>query len=162
RACLTFGQRDQLVGPRGPGPGPPPHPREPGRPPPRGGPGFDREPPPDRPHGPGPRPGGFHPAQRAADLLEELVREYPAVPEYRHLLACCYRDLPPDPPGRGQPKGKSNTERAMDLLRELVKDFPRVPDYRFDLCETLARPGPPERFREVSDARRQEWLEEAL
>jgi len=95
--------------------------------------------------------------------LEQLVREFPSVPEYRHLLACCYRDLPPDPAGRGPSRTKSNTDRAADLLRQLVADFPKVPDYRFDLCETLIRSTPPDRFgnREGANMARPR-LEEAI
>ena len=33
--------------------------------------------------------------QKAIDLLEELIDEYPSIPEYRHLLAQCYRDMHP-------------------------------------------------------------------
>ncbi|MFQ3650055.1 MAG: serine/threonine-protein kinase [Gemmataceae bacterium] len=70
------------------------------------------------------------PLQDAIELLEVLSEEYPTVPEYRHLLACCYRY---------EPRGES---RALKLLRDLVRDFPLVPDYRLDLCETLARSTP--------------------
>jgi serine/threonine protein kinase len=78
------------------------------------------------------RPPGGGPPTRASDrqavaLLEALIDEFPTVPEYRHLLACCYRD---------DPRGGSG--RALTLLRELVRDFPLVPDYRLELCETLA------------------------
>jgi hypothetical protein len=87
----------------------------------------------------------------AIDLLEDLVKEYPRVPEYRHLLACCYRDATgPGPrerkegaPQRGGPgpdRGPgANANRAIELLRRLVAEFPKVPDYRYELCETLAR-----------------------
>jgi tetratricopeptide (TPR) repeat protein len=77
-------------------------------------------------------------------LLEDLVREFPKVPEYRHLLACCYRDTPPDRFGR-RPPWRPPGDPAVALLRQLVADFPRVPDYWLDLCEALARPGPPSR-----------------
>ncbi len=137
RVSFSYGQRDQLSGPPGGGPGPPPG--EPGRG--RPGPGRRGRPGPDRPPG---GPGGEHPARRAALLLEQLVREFPAVPEYRHLLACCYRDTPPDRPGRGQPLTGANADRAVELLRQLVAEFPKVPDYRFDLCETLRRMSPPD------------------
>src|SRR6266511_5038254 len=90
RSWYTLGQRDMLQGPRGGGPGGPGH--GPGRRPPDG-PG--RRPPPDRPDGPRHGPEGEHPAGKAVNILEDLVREFPAVPEYRHLLACCYRDVPP-------------------------------------------------------------------
>jgi eukaryotic-like serine/threonine-protein kinase len=113
------------------------------RPPGKGGPGSppfgkDRPPP-----GRGPGPKGENPTQRAVGLLEGLVREFPTVPEYRHLLACCYRDMPPDRPGWGSQQGKGSPDRALDLLRQLVDDFPTIPDYRLDLCETLARGGGP-------------------
>jgi tetratricopeptide (TPR) repeat protein/tRNA A-37 threonylcarbamoyl transferase component Bud32 len=140
--------RDGPRGPDGFGPGKPHGPDELGRGPPpgrgRGSPG--RPPGPDR-DGPPPRPGeGARLWQKAIELLEELVNEYRLVPEYRHLLACCYRDAPPERPpfvpgGRGggdRPPG-TNTDTAIRLLRQLVKDFPKVPDFRHDLCETLTR-----------------------
>jgi tetratricopeptide (TPR) repeat protein len=68
------------------------------------------------------------PQREAIALLEALTEEYPSVPEYRHLLACCYRTEM-----RGEGRGTK-------LLRELVRDFPLVPDYRLDLCEALAHP----------------------
>jgi eukaryotic-like serine/threonine-protein kinase len=158
RASLMIGQRDPFIGPRGPGPDRPP-PGEHG--PPRNG----REPPPDnRPgldHG---RPGGpgTHPAQRAAELLETLVAEYSTVPEYRHLLACCYRDIPPSRSGPGS-SPTANMDRAVTLLRKLVADFPRVPDYQLDLCETLARTVTPERSHPGKpDAVKLERMEEAI
>jgi tetratricopeptide (TPR) repeat protein len=85
----------------------------------------------------GPHPTECGPSQMAIDLLEELVKDHPLVPEYRHLLACCYRDAPgPRPRDRGP---GANASRAIELLRRLVADFPKVPDYRYELCETLAR-----------------------
>jgi eukaryotic-like serine/threonine-protein kinase len=137
RAYYTLGQRDFLIGP-GPGPkffwkgeGPPP---KKDRPP---GPGFG---PP--PFGPPPfGPSADSPGEKAIALLKGLRDEYPKVPEYRHLLACCYRDVPPFPFG---PKDdRPRPELAIELLRELIRDFPKVPDYTFDLCETLRMGGPP-------------------
>jgi serine/threonine protein kinase len=90
----------------------------------------------------GPRPPGAREtqlSQQALRLLQDLVNEYPAVPEYRHLLACCYRDLSVGPPRDGPGSFSANTSRAVEILRELVEDFPKVPDYRHDLCETLGR-----------------------
>jgi tetratricopeptide (TPR) repeat protein len=112
-------QRNALAGPPGPD-----RPRGGGR---RGGEGRGR--------GGGERP----PTQRAVAILKVLVKEYPSVPEYRHLLACSYRDGPPDRPPPGAPPGVTGTQLAVETLRQLVKDFPKVPDYRYDLCETLAR-----------------------
>ncbi len=133
---------DRPGGPGGFGPGGPGGPHDFGgghpRGPDRGGPrppGLGRDGPP-----PPPREGG-RASQRAIGLLEDLVKEHPSVPEYRHLLACCYRDAPPDrqPPGPGA--GNANAGLALQLLRQLVKDFPKVPDFRHDLCETLSRVG---------------------
>jgi len=128
------GDFDWRRGPGGRGPGGPP-----GR-----GPGeFDGPPPPDS--------ADSSASLQAIALLRDLMKEHPSVPEYRHLLACCYRDAPPNrgpggPPGFGPRQGPggdspgANLARAIALLRQLVKDFPKVPDYRYDLGETLARP----------------------
>jgi tetratricopeptide (TPR) repeat protein len=78
------------------------------------------------------------PLQQSNALAEKLVHDHESVPEYRHLLARCYIDLPAD---RGQ-WPTVNTDRAADLLRQLVAAFPKVPDYRFDLSEALGRPRP--------------------
>jgi serine/threonine protein kinase len=66
---------------------------------------------------------------KAVGLLNGLVKEQPADPAYRHLLALCYRE-----------KGTSPSDRkeAVALLEQLVKQFPQVPEFRFDLGETIA------------------------
>jgi tetratricopeptide (TPR) repeat protein len=93
-------------------------------------------------------------------VLEQLVRDFPNVPEYRHLLACCYRDMPPS---RGPSSKNLNRDRAVELLRQLVKEFPGAPDYRLDLCEALGRPGPPPRPDEAGeDDRNAERLGQAV
>src|SRR5262249_36518100 len=119
------------------------------------------EPPPKGPGGPGkpgpggkgpgkpkPSPGGPdchsgndgpHPIQGALRLLEGLVKEYPSVPDYRHLLACCYRDVPPERFAPGPAPGRGFPDRAVEILQQLADDFPDVPDYRYDLSETYAR-----------------------
>jgi serine/threonine protein kinase len=140
RSYFLLGQHDIVHAPGGPGPGGPRRSRP------------DRSRPPGEPgRGPPSRAG----MQQAVALLERLVGEFPSVPEYLHLLACCYREAPPD---RG-----AKSSRAVDLLRKLVKEFPRVSDYRLDLCETLAQPGPPPRRGDTRDqASRQQRLEEAI
>ena len=131
------------LGRRGPG-GPEGGPggRGPGGPGGRGPGDFGGPPPPD--------PADSSASLQAIALLRDLVKDHPSVPEYRHLLACCYRDAPPKrgpggPPGDGPRPGpggespRANLDRAVGLMRQLVKDFPKVPDYRYDLGETLVR-----------------------
>jgi eukaryotic-like serine/threonine-protein kinase len=170
RTYYLQSQREFTGEPPGPPPGPKPD-RGPGRGPDGGrgpeGPGRGRPPGPDdfgRGRPPGPRPDGPPPgdgerqtSRRAIELLEGLVKDHPNVPEYRHLLACCYRDAPP----RGPRSVEGSGDPAVKLLRQLVKDFPKVPDYRYDLCETLARRSMPGRGgRGDQESRRQ--LEEAV
>ncbi len=165
RSYCLLGQRDMLQSGGGPGPGAG-RPGESGRGPPEKG---KRSPSGRRPKGEpgrGPPPGRRESPQatrRAAELLERLVDEFPDVREYRHLLARCYGEMPPDPPGRGQGGSNAKKDRAIELLRKLVKDFPRVPDYQLDLCETLARPNPPPRSSDQRDTtNRLQRLEEAV
>jgi tetratricopeptide (TPR) repeat protein len=127
-------------GPEGRGPDRPDRPNRPDGPPgppdARGGKPFPGSGPPP-PFGPWRESEDY--LHKAADLLEGLVAEHPAAPDYRHLLARCYRDLPPGPPGRDpQPPGDT-TGKATAILEKLVADFPDVPDYRYDLSETYAR-----------------------
>lgn len=79
-------------------------------------------------------------SDRAIELLTQLRREQPQKPEYRYLLALCYREHPPQ-------DGFQGTEKAIALLEELQKEFPLVTDYRFELSQTLANI-------DVRDARR--------
>jgi tetratricopeptide (TPR) repeat protein/predicted Ser/Thr protein kinase len=148
RSYFLRSQWDMLQAPGGRGPAgrgrrPPEWEREKGPPPERSRP----------PRGPGRGPPPRPDIQRAIGLLEPLVREFPLIPEYGHLLACCYRE----PPSNGKAK------EAAALLRKLMKQFPRVPDYRLELCETLAQPGPPPRPGDVDEeANRQKGLDDAV
>ena len=75
--------------------------------------------------------------QKAIDLLERLVAEHPAVPDYRHLLARCYREAPSGWTGRVR-QSDDAVSRAAQILEKLVEEQPDVPDYRYDLSETYA------------------------
>ena len=80
--------------------------------------------------------------RRAIKLLEKLVAEHPNAPDYRHLLACCYRDLPSgEPEAPGQP-GSESREKAVAILEKLADDFPKVPEYRYDLSKAYAKVDP--------------------
>ena len=118
-----------------------------------------RKPPPggDAP-GPGPPGPGFDPhyaqedmlhaqenMQRAIDLLEELIDEYPSIPEYRHLLAQCYRDMHPPAFIFSRQTALDANNKAIEILEALVRDCPQVADYRYALSQTYADPPPPDR-----------------
>ncbi len=84
---------------------------------------------------------GDDPWRTAVDILTELSAVHPEVPDYRHLLALCYRDLP-RPLSWSQDQHPSRVDaitQAIEILRQLTADFPDVPKYRFDLSETYAR-----------------------
>ena len=76
--------------------------------------------------------------EKSVEVLEELVAEFPSVPAYKHLLARCYREIPPSQPPGIREWGLDGRERATEILQQLVEDFPGVPEYRHDLSETYA------------------------
>jgi len=75
----------------------------------------------------------------AMSLLERLCKQSPDNPDYRHLLALTYRNLP----GfiyRAVLRLRDRVEpsrKAIRILEQLTQDFPDVPDYRLDLAETI-------------------------
>lgn len=76
---------------------------------------------------------------KAVRLLENLLEYYPEVPNHRHLLAICLRELSPDF-FSGKEEAELEAElRAIALLESLVSEFPDAPDYRHSLVEILAR-----------------------
>lgn len=77
--------------------------------------------------------------RQAIQILEHLIEEHPSAADYRHLLACCYRDLPVTPPEPSQKPTFDSADKAIEILRQLVADFPDVPDYRLDLSKTYAK-----------------------
>lgn len=86
-----------------------------------------------RPGGPNPpaRHGGEEALRDAILVTTELKARFPDVPAYRHLLACCYREL-----GFGALSEEGQT--AIALLEKLCDDFPGEPDFPFDLSEAYA------------------------
>ena len=148
RPSVPTPRRHELgMGPPPDGMRPPPHGE-------RGPPGRDHRPPdgpPHRSHG-GPPPRHQHPEEgddpwgTAVEILTELSAAHPEVPDYRHLLALCYRDLPPPLPWSQDhhPSRLDATTEAIEILRQLLNDFPDVPKYRFDLSETYAMAAVPE------------------
>jgi serine/threonine protein kinase len=75
--------------------------------------------------------------QKAIAILEQLVIEHPATPDYRHVLARCYREVVPRP-GQSIEPAKEAANKAIAILQKLVHEYPNVPDYRYDLSECYA------------------------
>jgi serine/threonine protein kinase len=125
--------REPGLAPRGPGRGPPPPPGQRGRP----RPDAERPPddrPPSEPEQDPDRDARIDHLQQAIGLLTALSQDQPKNPEYRDLLARCYREIAP-PNGQGR---SIAGDKALEILEALVRDFPQIPDYRLDLCETYA------------------------
>ncbi len=70
---------------------------------------------------------------RAAALLEDLSEDHPDVPEYRFLLAKCYRAH-----SEANVDEKATAEKAINLLKQLVRQHPDVADYRYVLGDAYA------------------------
>lgn len=141
------------TGPPPPPPPPPsegPHPRPPdlipsGPFPPGPGTQWHERPPNDSATGPRfDPPAEQEDMQRAIDLLEKLVEEYPSIPEYRHLLAQCYRDMHPASFIFSRKAALDANNRAIEILESLVHDFPDVSDFRYALSQTYADSPPPD------------------
>ncbi|MFO0907075.1 MAG: serine/threonine-protein kinase [Isosphaeraceae bacterium] len=82
--------------------------------------------------------------EQAIRILENLVADEPTVPAYRHLLACCYRDLPLERRDARPESDADSQARAIAILRKLAADFPEVPDYRYDLSKAYTTVDPRE------------------
>lgn len=74
----------------------------------------------------------------AVELLEELVRERPAAPDYRFLLALCHRPSGIGPGSEIAAERARGREQAIRILEELKEQFPGVADYRYELTATYA------------------------
>ena len=95
--------------------------------------------------------------------MESLVAAHPAVPDYRHLLARCYREIPPLRFARGSKLATDAANKAATILQKLVEEYPDVPDYRYDLSETYAILAfSPDAMDQTAKRRSQEMLEKAL
>jgi tetratricopeptide (TPR) repeat protein len=124
---------------------------------------------------PGPRPPFFggDPEEREANLkkaialAEQLVAAHPAMPDYRHLLARCYRNASFQRFGRRADKSQETANKAIEILQDLVKEYPNVPDFRYDLSETYAmqnvrRPLSSKTANRSTERQSREMLEKAL
>jgi serine/threonine protein kinase len=104
--------------------------------------------------------------QKAIDLLERLVAEHPAAPDYRHLLARCYREVGPKWPVPGSKPTSDGVDKAAEILQKLVEEHPDVPDYRYDLSLTCAWlstwPSSSERSNSNAEQRMRQMLEKAV
>jgi len=105
--------------------------------------------------------------QTAVDLLEPLVAEYPGVPDYRHLLARCYRQISAQRLGRDPGAAPLNATKAADILQRLVAEYPDMPDYRHDLSISwlwlaFLQPFAPQAAKESAEGQAKSMLEKAM
>jgi tetratricopeptide (TPR) repeat protein len=76
--------------------------------------------------------------QEAADMLRQLVEEYPESPDYRRLLAMCYMESSKEFWMSASPRSRQLRLDAIEILTTLVEEFPENPDYRFALSSAYA------------------------
>lgn len=69
--------------------------------------------------------------RQAITLLNDLNLNDSAHPEYRFLLALCYRE-------NAKHEFEDNEQQSIALLQKLCEQFPQVPEYRYELGVTLA------------------------
>ncbi len=74
----------------------------------------------------------------AIGILERLARENPDAPDYRFLLALCYRPPAFLPTTGWQSESASDRRRAIRILEQLKSEYPGVADYRYELTATYA------------------------
>jgi len=76
--------------------------------------------------------------KRAIRLLEELARENADAPDYRFLLALCYRpSAVVAEPARGTSR-EPGRSKALRILEDLKAKYPGLSDYRYELAATYA------------------------
>ena len=92
--------------------------------------------------------------RQAIRILESLVASHPTAAAYRHLLACCYRNLPIPSSNSSPSPGSASVDKAIEILERLAADFPDVTEFRFDLAKTYARPGTVNQFSNVAAEKR--------
>lgn len=104
----------------------------------RGGPPSRRPRFPSTPFGRGfGRPGEYvdH-REEAIKILDELVKQYPQVPDYQFLLALCHREVPRTRWKREPDSMLKGVDQSAKILEELVERYPAIPDYRHELINT--------------------------
>jgi tetratricopeptide (TPR) repeat protein len=75
--------------------------------------------------------------EAAIAILEDLTRENPQPPDYRFLLALCYRPTGIGPEAT-RTSAASPQQQAIAILEELTKQYPAIADYRYELTATYA------------------------
>jgi len=74
----------------------------------------------------------------AISILEQLTQENPNAPDYRFLLALCYRPSGFLPTPAWSSTSAQGRQRAIEILEELKSHYPGVADYRYELTATYA------------------------
>ena len=72
----------------------------------------------------------------AIEMLEALAQQHPAEPDYRFLLALCYRLSGIGPPTDRNLVRVLGRRQAMQVLEDLKAEDPDVADYRYELAVT--------------------------
>jgi tetratricopeptide (TPR) repeat protein len=91
----------------------------------------------------------WHDRKEAIGLLEQLVKHYPKVPEYRFDLSETLALLDvrgPFGPYSGGKTPEKDAQEALRLSRDLVAEHPNVPDYQLSKAQIHFRLGLIQRF----------------
>ncbi len=79
-----------------------------------------------------------HYRKAAVGILEKLTKDNSDVPDYRFLLALCYRPPGTLPAPTGASSDVRGRERAIHILEKLTAEYPGIADYRYELIATYA------------------------
>ncbi len=72
--------------------------------------------------------------QKAADMYDQLTRDYPHVDRYAYKLAMCLNDLGNQQADLGnEPEAFRTHERCLALRQKIVREHPGVPEYQKEL-----------------------------
>ena len=106
-------------------------------------------------------------ADQATEVLEQLIQDFPAIPDYRyHLVIACigrphYKRSESDRVPRPSGRRKQRYRKAMEVARALTTDHPTVPAYQSALSRCHIRMG--EEFRcEGRDDEAEKHLRQAI
>ena len=80
------------------------------------------------------RSDSIRPIEQGIELLNQVADQQSEAPEFRFLLAKCYRALARE----NRDNVSESEEQIIKLLESLVQQFPDTPEYRYELADTHA------------------------